>query len=145
MGLLQIGTRDFGELEIAPQDIITFEGAIFGFEEYREFVFLFQEDVSEHFVWLQSTQEPDLCFILVDPALVAADYRPDIPQDAARLLGPGEYMCWVTTVIKERFEDSTVNLRSPIVVNPATRKAAQVILEEEYPLQHPLLSRKEGA
>lgn len=140
-----IRTRDFGEIQIAPQDIITFEGAIFGFEDYREFVFLFQEDVSEHFVWLQSTQEPDLCFILVDPALTEEEYRPHIPDSIVQLLEPGEYMCWVTTVIKERFEDSTVNLKSPIVVNPATRKAAQVILEQEYPLQHPLLSRKEGA
>ena len=141
---MRIQTRDFGGIEVAEEDVVTFEGAIFGFEEYKKFVFLFQEDVSEHFVWLQSVEEPDLCFILVEPELVAPGYRPGLPRDVQALLGPGEYMFWLIAVIREEFQDSTVNLKSPIVINPATRRAAQIILEEDYSLQHPLLANKEG-
>lgn len=132
-------------MEIAQQDIVSFEGAIFGFESYKKFVFLFQEDISEHFVWLQSVEEPDLCFILVEPGLVAENYSPALPADVEELLGGGEYMCLLMTVIKEDFHNSTVNLRSPIVVNSTTKKAAQVILEGDYPIRHPLLNQKEGA
>lgn len=141
---MKLLTRDFGEIEIDERDIVDFEGAVYGFESYKRFVFLYQEDVSKHFVWLQSVEDPQLCFILVEPELVTDTYTPQIPSSVERMLGGGEYMCWLLVVIKDKFEDSTVNLKSPIIINAATKKAAQIILEEEYPIQHPLLQKKEG-
>ena len=141
---MKIQTRDFGEIEISSEDIINFEGAIYGFEGYKKFVFLFQEDISEHFVWLQSIEEPQLCFILVAPEVVKEDYSPSVPSGLDGLIGQGDYMCWLIVVIKEKFEQMTVNLKSPIVVNPATKRAAQVILEDNYSIHHPLISKKEG-
>ena len=84
---MKLRTRDFGEVEVNEADIVTFVEPIFGFEAYRKFVFLYQKDVSEHFVWLQSAEEPELCFILTDPALVTDRYQPDIPQETQAPLG----------------------------------------------------------
>lgn len=142
---MKIKTRDFGEMEIRQEDIVRFSGEIFGFGDYRKFVFLYQEDISEHFVWMQSTEEPDLCFILVSPEVVADSFSPKLPDNIETLIGPGDCMCWLMVVVKEPFVDSTVNLRSPIVVNPETKKAAQIILEADYPVKHPLIPKKEGA
>ncbi len=136
-------TRDFGEIEINEADIIEFKMPIFGFESYCRYVFLHEESLGEHLVWLQSVEEPDLCFILVNPDLVTESYDPKMPKSVREALGPGDLMCWLIMVVKEDFERSTVNLRSPIVVNPATRTAAQIILEESYAIQHPIISRKE--
>ena len=38
---MKIKTRDYGEIDINEDDILTFVEPIFGFEEYKKFVFLF--------------------------------------------------------------------------------------------------------
>ena len=47
-------------------------------------------------------------------------------------------MCWLMASIREPFSESTVNLKSPIVVNPQRHLAAQFILEEDFPIRYPL-------
>ena len=141
---MKLLTRDLGELEIDERDIVTFAGPLFGFEKYRRFVFLYQEDLSEHFIWLQSVEEPELCFILVQPDLITDQYRPELPPEAKELLGEGDYMCWLIASLREPFTDSTVNLRSPIVVNPELHQAAQFVLDGSLPIRHPLV-REGGA
>lgn len=140
---MKLLTRDLGEIEIDEQDIVTFTGPIYGFEQYRRFVFLYEEELSEHFIWLQSVDEPGLCFILVQPDLITDHYQPELPPETRDLLGDGDYMCWLMTSIREPFQKSTVNLKSPIVVNPELRQAAQFVLEGNLPIRHPLL--REGA
>ena len=142
---MKLQTRDLGEMEIDEKDIVTFTGPIFGFEEYHRYVFLYEKELSEHFIWLQSVEEPGLCFILVQPDLVTGDYQPQLPREAGTLLGEGDYMCWLMATLREPFQKSTVNLRSPIVVNPELRQAAQFVLEGDLPIRHPLLREGEGA
>jgi len=141
---VKLQTRDLGEVEIDEKDIVTFTGPIFGFEQYRRFVFLYEKELSEHFIWLQSVEEPGLCFILVQPDLITDDYRPQLPREAKELLGEGDYMCWLVTAIREPIQKSTVNLRSPIVVNPELHQAAQFVLEGNLPIRHPLLREEAG-
>ena len=140
---MKLFTRDLGEIEIDEQDIVTFSGPIFGFEKYRRFVFLYQEEIVENFIWLQSVEEPELCFILVQPDLITDHYQPQLPKEAKTLLGDGDWMCWLIVSLREPFQDSTVNLRSPIVVNPELRQAAQFVLEGSLPIRHPLVREGE--
>lgn len=140
---MKLNTRDFGTIEIDEKDIVTFAGPIFGFEQYRRFVFLYREEVSREFIWLQSVEEEELCFILVQPDLITDSYQPELPDEAKNLLGDGDYMCWLMVALREPAQDSTVNLKSPIVVNPSLHKAAQFVLEGNLPLRHPLLKAKE--
>ena len=140
---MKLQTRDFGEIEIQERDIITFAGPIFGFEEYRRFVFLYHEEINEHFVWLQSLEEPELCFILMAPDAVQPGYRPKLPDEAAGLLRDGEYLYWLMVSLRQPLAQSTVNLKSPIVVNPQKGLAAQFLLTENLPIRHRLI-REEG-
>ena len=140
---MKLFTRDLGEIEIDEKDIVTFTGPIFGFEKYRRFVFLYQEEIVENFIWLQSVEEPELCFILVQPDLITDHYQPQLPKEAKTLLGDGDWMCWLIVPLREPFQDSTVNLRSPIVVNPELRQAAQFVLEGNLPIRHPLVREGE--
>jgi flagellar assembly factor FliW len=48
-------------------------------------------------------------------------------------------------VLREEFANSTINLKSPVLIDSETRYAAQVILEEDYPIRAPLMPQEGGA
>lgn len=137
-----ISTRDFGNVEINEEDVITFTQPIFGFENLSKYVLLFNEEISDHFVWLQSLEDERICFILANPLVTVKEYRPSLPQDTQRELGEGEYLYWLVVVVADELKDSTVNLKSPIVVNPAKKRGVQVILEDNLPIRFPLLGEE---
>ena len=62
------------------------------------------------------------------------------PPDIRRQLGEGECESWLITVIPEDLRRSTVNLKSPVIVNPSSMVAAQVILDEDLPIRFPLFN-----
>ncbi len=47
-------------------------------------------------------------------------------------------------IIKKDIRDSVVNLKSPIAINPATKTAKQVILQNTYPLRYKIMVAEEG-
>lgn len=136
---MTIETRDFGTVEVDKNDIVTFVQPIFGFEALTEYVFLSNQSECMEFAWLQSTEDKEVCFILADPAVLSFTYSPDLPAQLDNDLGAGEKMIWLVAVITEEFANSTVNLKSPIVLNMDTRKASQVILEQQFPIRQKIL------
>lgn len=135
-------TRDFGEREIPDSKVIIFKQPIFGFDDYKRYTLIFDEEIGDQIVWLQSLEEPGLCFLLFNPSQFEDFYKPEITEENEKLLGTGEYACWSVLSLKEDFETSTVNLKSPVIINSTTGVAAQVILEQDYPVRHPIM---EGA
>ncbi len=132
-------TRDFGEIEITENEIITFIQPPFGFEDYKKYTFIYDNQIGNHIVWLQSTEEPAVCFILFDPSPLADFYKPEIPKQTEDLLGEGELLCWTIGVIPKNPKEATVNLKSPIIVNMEKNCGVQVILEQDYPIRFPLV------
>ena len=132
-------TRDFGEREIPDSKVLIFKQPIFGFDNYTRFTLIFDEEIGEQIVWLQSLEEPELCFLMFDPSVYEGFYKPEITEDVEKCLGAGEYACWVVLSVKEDFNDSTVNLKSPVIINTTSGVASQVILEQNYPVRHPIL------
>lgn len=132
-------TRDFGEREIPDSKVIVFKQPIFGFEDYTRYTLIFDEEIGEQIVWLQSLEEPGLCFLLFNPSTFNNFYKPEISEEDEKLLGAGDYACWTVLALKENFNDSTVNLKSPVIINTTSGIAAQIILEQAYPVRHPIL------
>ena len=144
---MNITTRDFGMLEIDEKEVIEFRLPIYGFETLKRFVLLYDDTVPGPFGWLQSLEDPSACFILVDPQAVYPHYTPELGSEIERLLELEPEDCCVlrsVTVIPEDFQKTTINLKSPVVINPRTRLAAQVILDAEYPVRARLLPEEEG-
>jgi flagellar assembly factor FliW len=140
-------TRDFGEMEIKESSILHFAQPPFGFEKYKTFALIYDKTIGSSIVWMQSLEEPALCFLLMDPTPLASCFTPKLPQEAQKLLGKAPddtYECWVMMSIPGHAQDTTLNLKSPIFINPETNCAAQVMLEQEYPVRFPL-PRKKGA
>jgi len=141
---MKIKTRDFGEAEVGSESVFHFAQPIYGFEDYRDYAVLHDPDFGEGIVWLQSIDEPGLCFILVNPDGLGMGYSPALPEEIQVLLGDGKMFCWVIAVIGGNVRESTVNLKSPVIMNPNSRLAAQVILESEYPVKYPLMKGGRG-
>lgn len=141
---MDIQTRDFGQVTIEAEDIVTFVQPIYGFEDMSRYVFLYEHAECSQFAWLQSVDDKDICFILINPMVVVGDYDPAISKKDLAMIGDGENMLWLIAVVDEDFSKSTVNLKSPVVLNPVERKAIQVILDENYPIRYPLVQKGKG-
>lgn len=140
-----INTKHFGELQIPEENIITFQHGIPGFTEYTQYVIINDEDEDSPFCWLQSVEESELAFALVNPFLAHDNYKPNFPDGEIAKLGQGEegtYSILSIVIVPEDIEKMTANLRAPIVINLKTRKAMQVILDgDEYPVKYYLFEQ----
>lgn len=141
---MTIETREFGLIDLDEARIVEFVQPMFGFEERRRFALLTDPALGPHIGCLQSLETPELCFVLMDPSALRVPYAPSIPDEAARALGEGEYDCWVVTVLGADIQHSTVNLKSPVLVNWATGRGMQLILDQDYPVRCPLTGETEA-
>lgn len=134
-----ITTRDFGELEINEQEVLHFVCPIYGYEDLSKFILLSDDEAGDGVMWLQSTERPDVCFILLDPDGFGLQYFPELPGDVYDMLSIRDEVAFrLIAVIPNKYIGTTVNLKSPIVINPKNRSAAQVILDADYPIRMPL-------
>lgn len=143
---IKIKTRDFDEIEVASSEIITFPNGLFAFEEYKDYILISPLGNGKCPVWLQSAENPNLCFILFDPLEFCADYRVMVADEDVAVLDmadDNDAKFYVIAVIPENNMDATVNLKSPIIINTRNNKAAQVITADDYPIKFPVFA-KEG-
>lgn len=149
MSLININTRDFGEVPIDSEKIISFPNGIYAFEEYTSFALLSPLGEGNHPMWLQSTQKSELCFIVFNPCeMVNGGYSPELMTDQLELIGSpktDDILYLSIAVIPENHKKSTINLKSPIIVNTNSSVAAQVIVAEDYQIKHPIFSGEEDA
>ena len=124
------------------QDCIYFEEGLFGFEKCKRFLPVPVEEGSDMVLTLHSLEQEEISFVLMNPFCLREDYDPRVPSRELEVLGEAdetEYSWYVICTARSPIEESTVNLRCPIVVNVRTRKAKQVILEDKtYHFRHRL-------
>lgn len=138
---MMIRSARLGELDIPADDIIQFSHPIPGFPEESSFALLPYGQESP-FGFLQSTSEPNLTFVVVEPFSFFKDYEFEIADDIARELGldPANLPKIVNIVrIPENADEMTANLLAPIIINMRDRKARQFVLETTaYTTRHRL-------
>ncbi|MET1085886.1 MAG: flagellar assembly protein FliW [Arthrobacter sp.] len=85
---------------------------------------------------LRSTDEAAVRLFLVDPAVYAPGYRPELSADQLEPLGLGASGVRVLLVANPGENGTTVNLLAPILLNPANGACSQVVLEgSRWPVQ----------
>lgn len=141
-----IKTRDFGEEEISEEVIIDFPNGVYAFEENHRFVLLSPCGENKYPMWLQSIDDQNLCFIVFDPREFVPDYSIELDEETKALLDAdgAELDLLCMAVVPNEYINTTLNLKSPIVINSASKKGVQVIAAENYPLKFPAF-KKEGA
>lgn len=131
---MRIDHRKLGPLEYGEDRVVTLEEGILGFSEVRKYVLV---DVRENsaFRWLASVDHPDLAFVVADPFAFFRDYQaPMEDRDLESLRfreGDELVLLAVVSIRGRRKEDTTFNLRAPIVLNLRTLLGKQVVLKEE--------------
>ncbi len=140
---MKINTKVFGEVEIEDDKIISFPGGIIGFPELTDFALLHDEEKGVGAIhWLQSIQEPGFAMPVMDPLAVVPEYNPQVDDELLKNIGKlieEEILVLVTVTVPGDLTKMTVNLKGPIIINAAERKACQIIVEgEDYKVKYPI-------
>ncbi|MGB7760924.1 MAG: flagellar assembly protein FliW [Bryobacteraceae bacterium] len=140
-----VDTKSFGRIAFEPQDIIEFPRGLPGFEDRRRFLAIHQERTAP-LVFLQSLEDPGLCFITAPVLTVDPRFRlrmSEEDRDAAGLSSVRRPRIgkdvWALGVIAVRETGPTVNLLAPLVINLRSLRAVQAVMRESaYSHRHAL-------
>jgi flagellar assembly factor FliW len=144
---VQIETSRFGTLTVDEQEVLSFPEGMIGFPGLTRFI-MFRHKEGSPFLWLQSLEEGDLAFVLMDPLLLIPDYVLNIPPEDRTLLaieasGNGVQAWAVVTIGRQEPPEITANLLAPLVVNPGARLGKQIVLlDSPYAIRHPVPVKK---
>ncbi|CDQ19211.1 flagellar assembly factor FliW [Halobacillus karajensis] len=141
---MKIETKYFGEMEVEEKDCIDFPTGLPGFESYHSFVLLPVDKLGTYYA-LQSVEEAGLSLIVTNPYLFYKDYEFDIDEEDLKFEHPEDIAVYNVVTLRDPFEDSTLNLQGPIVLNTAQGIANQLILNHpDYQTKHPLIQPVKG-
>jgi flagellar assembly factor FliW len=142
-------TRYFGRVSYEPGESIEFPEGLPGFENRRTFVAIEFGDTAP-LIFLQSVEEPGLCFITLPVLAVDPQYTVAISAEDLDRLGLSterqprigdDVLC--LTVLSLRESGPTANLLAPVVVNLRNQKAVQAVaLDPGLSHQHRLLPQE---
>lgn len=137
------GTR-FGTLSLDDDDIILVENGLLGFPMSKRYImFPYSDDSS--FFWLQSVDEPEISFIVVNPFDFFADLEFEIADEDSAEIGlensADVEIFSLVTIPEGQPEDMRTNLAGPVVVNTSTRLGKQVLLSQ-YSARQPLIPKE---
>lgn len=140
---MKILTKVFGEVTIEDEKIIHFPSGIIGFPDLTEFALIHDEEKGAGSIhWLQSMQEPAFAMPVMDPLLVMPDYNPEVDDELLKKIGElvqDELLVLVTVTVPSDLTKMTVNLKGPIIINAAEKKACQIIIEGDgYAVKYPI-------
>lgn len=140
---MNIKTSYFGEVEIDEKDILNFPKGILAFEEFNKFVIINSTEEELPFSWLQSIDEKDVAFIIIDPFLFKKDYEVDLSDKVIEELAiesESDVAIYTFLVIPEQVDQMTANLTGPIVININKNLGKQVVLEDKrYHTRHKII------
>ncbi|MFZ4199861.1 MULTISPECIES: flagellar assembly protein FliW [Lysinibacillus] len=146
---MKIATKFLGEVEISEQDILTFEHGLLGLEEEREFILL-PIDADLPLAILQSVERPEIGFVVAYPFAFKKDYSFDISEEDLEQLHlekEENVLTYSIVTMKDTFQDSTINLLAPLIINMEKKYGKQIVLQDSksYPLRFPMQSLEGSA
>jgi flagellar assembly factor FliW len=131
-------TTRFGTVEVPDKDVLFFSLGVLGFPDVRRYVMLDHTPLK----WLQAVDKPELVFPILPATDLVEDYHITVsPDDLAALAmeSTDELLAFVILTIPNAApERTTANLKAPIVMNPTSHFARQVLVEQDYPIRYPL-------
>jgi flagellar assembly factor FliW len=136
----------FGKIPYQPESVLEFTAGLPGFEQARRFQPVRLQETGP-LVFLQSLEDPGLCFVTLPAAVADPAYRLAMTEEDVERIGlprgsdpahEGNLLCLVVVTVKEG--GPTANLLAPIVANLGNRLAVQAIAPgSDYSWEHVLL------
>jgi flagellar assembly factor FliW len=124
----------------SPDGVVTFAEGLPGFETSRHFVLVVSPTL-DPFTLVQGVDANGPSFLAIDPARVQPDYAARLdPADRLRLdAADADPLVWLALISPKADGAATVNLRAPLVINPASMRGLQLLsAESAHRLDHPL-------
>ncbi len=128
---MEVLTKAKGCVEVTEKQLVEFPDGIMGFEQYKKYALINSE--YEPFIWLQSLDDANLAFLLVDPFLICSDYEADIDDASLKYIGiesPEDLVVMTIVTIPSDGSAITANFLGPIVINRKNNKCIQVVLND---------------
>ena len=139
---MKLKTTRFGELDVPEENMLFFPEGIIGFENFKNYVIITKKENSP-LRWLQSLDEPNLAFIIINPYLFKADYNPRVDKqdkDLLKIKDISETEVLTIVVVPDNPRDMVANLMAPILVNPKYCLGKQIIPKDtDYPTRYRIL------
>lgn len=134
-----IETGRFGQLTVGDDEIVSIPQGFLGFPEYTQFCLVDPAD-DTLILWLQSTQNPEIAFALLEPKIFKPDYTARLSASELRELkleNINQSAVFSILTIPEDATQMTANLKAPLVINLKEKIGKQVVLQEnEYSIKH---------
>ena len=152
---IEIHSTRFGTLLVDDERVMTFPNGLLGFPDHKRFA-LIQTGEENYFFWLQSIDEPNLAFVVTDPAIFFKGYEVPLRDETRQELQLAdaaetgadaslpeknpEAFLQVFVICNKVDEWLTGNLLGPLVVNAQNRLGQQVVLtEKKWTTRQPLM------
>ena len=129
-----------GDVTYTSEDVIRFPQGIPGFENFREFLLVTREEC-DPFIFLAALEHTDVALPLMPLAPSTLSVRPSAAMLAPLAISGDDTIAYYAVAsIGLNATQIIVNLRAPIVINPASMQGIQLLSPESpYELDHPLL------
>jgi flagellar assembly factor FliW len=127
-------SRQFGSIEYSEQDVFDFPTGLPGFESRRHFLCL-ERPALRPVVFLQSLEDPELCFVTIPATAVDPQYQLAISTDDLEVLGTAtelqqnavSSLACLAIVCLPTDGAPTANLLGPVVLSRETRRGVQAV------------------
>lgn len=138
-----IKTKHFGEIEVDEKNIINFCDGIPGFDDFKKYIIIQNPEKDVPFNWLQSIDNTDLAFVIINPFVFKNDYEFDMPENTIKRLdikSHEDINIYSIVTIPEDINKMTANLAAPIIINVLNKLGKQILLQDsEYSRKHLIL------
>ena len=128
---MKVDTKAYGLIEADEKQKVIIPQGLFGFEDYKEYVIVDAEH--QPFFWLQSLDEKEIAFILINPFLFRKDYEINTTKEEEKTIGlasPEDALIFSIVTIPQDGGPMTANLQGPIIINKKNMTGTQAILSD---------------
>jgi len=140
---MKVETKAYGVIEVDERQKVKIPQGLFGFEDNKDYVLV---DDSDHgpFIWLQSLDDKDLAFILINPFFFRKDYEANVTDEELAEIGLKSHenaLVFVIVTIPQDGSSMTANLQGPIIINKENMTGMQAILSDtKWKTKHDILA-----
>ena len=132
---MKVDTCLFGAVEVDPAKVIEFPNGLVGFEQNMRFMLVHEDGQAQTASYtLQSLDDPNLAFQIVDPVTLGFHYELDLSDaESALLKTPAPEDVLVMQLLFKKDEGSQTqimpSLRAPLLINTKARVGMQKVME----------------
>ncbi len=144
---MKVETFRYGSIDIQNEDIYTFPEGLLGFPNCNKFTIV-DEDSAAPFRILQSLDQPNIAFVIIDPLIVRSSYHFKLTLDDIKIIeatSVENVSVYCIVNLAKSIEESTINLQGPVVLNNKAKIGNQFVLfDESFSVSEPIVKLEQA-